>query len=138
MTPLEKLEKIFDKLRKDKETPMFWKNGFGSFGFSAFSHSTERTLTKLGHGCPDKEDAINYAYNKLFPPIPSKVGRWEWDGACYRAGDGPQANSIIDSIYWFGCQGANSQHAHGVSKKDLADFLKLIEVNPNLDPPTEE
>jgi hypothetical protein len=85
--------------------------------------------------------AIERAYKKLFPPIPSKVGegakQWKWSGA--QGGWIPSAWKPDGYIAQKGqTAGGLGYRFSGYVRPDvIKGFLKLIEINPELRAPTE-
>ncbi len=93
------------------------------------------------------EEAIDAAYKIRFPPIPKKVGSWEWTEALNKW----NCSSFINDdylwvarqptahtpVYIFGGSHVQRLHEARLTKQVAKDFLELIEINPKLSPPTE-
>lgn len=92
----------------------------------------------------EPEKAVEKAYNKLFPPIPKKVGAWQWnDGAeiweCmvgYVKADSPLEGG--ERTYRISCWNEKVAGSPWLRGSTYQDFLNLIAINPKLKPPTEE
>jgi hypothetical protein len=159
MTHLEMLEKIGEKAPKECPSVSV------EFYRGADDNKRWRVVTDGypvdGLGATAAE-AIEAAYKKLFPPIPESVGegeeKWRWvEGAWESVSCHAVAHTFINSLlgeraYYFsdheifqpfGCNKSGKEKKrkaipHHLISAAMRGLLKLIEINPELKPPTED
>lgn len=147
MTHLEMLEKIWEH----NEPDIISYEKVDKLGWRLYSTGPEdECATAISKYSPTLPKAIEAAYKKLFPPIPESVGEgeeeWAWAQGgvkCWETRRGTRAH--IDKStrrtggYFFAVDGDRWNAAiHDITKEEMRGFLKLIEINPELKPPTEE
>lgn len=148
MTPLEKLRRIKKQI-----------DGRVSLTDVDVAWQVRRWKPLVGHEtevlseAPSPEEAIEAVYKKLFPPIKKECGegeeRWFWNQETeyWEASNAARAHRYCDLAneqegdnitYIFASRRSLGGGPHLVRAPILRGFLKLIEINPELKPPTEE
>lgn len=130
MTPLEMFRKICEKV--DGAVMLMCDRGFTPHEYGVVRYDNQ----PLGPRSTLPEEAIEAAYKKLFPPIPRKMGTWEWDGTHYVDMDMHCVLHKSGSGYKFEARASGA--ALVFSRESLPALIELLDANKDLDEPTEE